>query len=80
MTTLAGPKGTLVVGETTRKTPAPPMAPLDPMTTDAWLVADPPIVMLFAAIVPAVKPCASMRRDVGAVPRKLNAVTPAWEL
>jgi hypothetical protein len=80
MTTLTGPKGTLVVGETTRKAPAPPKVPLAPMTTDWWLVAVPPTVMLFAARVPAAKPCTSMRRDVGAAPRKLNAVAPTCEL
>jgi hypothetical protein len=36
--------------------------------------------MLFGAIVPAAKPCASTSRDVGAVPRKLNDVAPACEL
>jgi hypothetical protein len=80
MTTLAGPKGTLVVGETTKSAPAPPNDPDDPTVTAAWFVATPPIVMLFAAIVPAVKPCASMSRDVGADPVKLNAVAPACEM
>jgi hypothetical protein len=36
--------------------------------------------MLFAAIVPAAKPCASISRDVGAEPMKLNVVVPACEL
>lgn len=80
MTTLAGPKGTLVVGEATRNAPAPPNDPDDPTVTDAELVATPPIVTLLAAIVPAAKPCASMSREVGADPVKLNEVAPDCEL
>jgi len=80
MTTAAGPKGTLLTGETTRYVLTPPNAPDAPTVTAAWFVATPPIVMLFAAIVPAVKPCASMRSEVGADPVKLNIVPPVWEL
>lgn len=78
ITTLTSPKGTLDAGETTSC--ASPIAPFEPTTKDAWLVAIPPIVMLLAAIVPAANPCTSIRRDVGAVPRKLKVVTPEAEL
>ena len=76
ITALTAPKGTLPVGETTWLY----MAPVEPMVIEAWLVATPPRVMLLAAIVPAAKPCASMRSEVGAVPRKLKAVVWAAEL
>jgi hypothetical protein len=37
-------------------------------------------VMLLAAMVPAARPCASTRSEVGAVPKKLKAVVWAAEL
>jgi len=72
MTTLTSPKGTLPDGKTARPTNAP-----DTGVTDGCPVATPPTVMLFAAIVVAAIPCASMYRGVSvAVPRKLNVVSP----
>jgi hypothetical protein len=76
ITTAALPNGTLVEGDATRLMNAPEV----PTVTAGCAVATPPIVMLFGAIVPAVKPCASMTRDVGAEPMKLKVVTPPMEL
>ena len=75
-TTATLPNGTLAVGETT----SPKTVPAEPTVYDAWLVAIPPTVMLFAAMVPDVAPWTSMRRDVGAEPMKLNVVWSLFEL
>jgi hypothetical protein len=77
MATVASPKGTLAVGETTNWLGDPtPKVPAPPTVTAGWLVVTPPTVMLFAAIVPAVNPWPSMSTEVGAVPRKLKVVRP----
>jgi hypothetical protein len=57
----------------------PATAPEEPIVKPEWAVATPPTVILLAATVCAVMPCISTRREVGALPMKLNVVTPVEE-
>jgi hypothetical protein len=52
ITTLAGPKGTLALGEMTN----PTNDPVEPGVTEAWFAVIPATVMLLAAIVAAGRP------------------------
>jgi len=55
-------------------------APEVPGVTAAWLLATPPTVTLFAAMVVEGKPCPEITTDDGDVPMKLNVVAPPTEL